>query len=158
MNTQSIIVALVVGLVVLVPLWTIAAVRRRYGAEASLRPWWWLWSRIGCNGIMGAGVALSVFGVWAKTQGIKDPSWVGVLFLVLMTAFFCVVGAIFLLDKKPTESPYRESSLLMSIWLVVICMAVAMRLVNIDLSVHVLNGLLFTGFGAAFTRFLKNWI
>lgn len=158
MNTQSIIVVLVVGLVVLVPLWTVFAVRRRYGAEASKFSWWWLWSRIGCNGIMGAGVALSVFGVWAETQGIKDPSWVGVLFLVLMTAFFCVLGVIFLLNKKPTESLYQESSLLVSIWFVVICIVVAMRLVNIDLSVHVENGLLLTGFGAVFTRFLKNWI
>lgn len=39
MNTQSVIVVLVVGLVALVPLWTVFAVRRRYGAEASKFPW-----------------------------------------------------------------------------------------------------------------------
>lgn len=158
MNTQAVIILLVVGLVVLVPFWTVVAVRRRYGIEVSLRPWWWLWIRIGCNEIMGAGVALAAFGVWAELRGIRDPSWGGVLHLVLIAALLCGGGVIFFLGKKPTETLYCESFLLASIWITAIVMVAVMRLANVHLSVHVLNGLLLTGFGAMFTRLLKRWI
>lgn len=157
MTTQALIIIFVFGLVVLVPLWTIASVRLRYGTEAFSRPWWWLWSRIGCNGIMGAGVALSVFGVWAWTQDIKDPSWGGVFLWILIAALLCVGGAILLLRKKPTETLYQESFLLTGVWFAAMTTTVVMYLVN-GLSVHVLNGLLLTVFGAVFTRFLKQWI
>lgn len=157
MNTQNIIVVLVVGLVVFVPLWTVFAVRRRYGAEASKFPWWWLWIRIGCNGIMGAGVALSAFGVWAWTQDIEDPSWWPVLQLALIAAFLAVGVARLLLGNKATETYYPESFLLACLWLVAMTLAMIMYLVN-GLSAHVLNGLLLTGFGAIFTRLLKRWI
>lgn len=158
MNIQSVIVMLVVGLAVLTPFWTVIMVRRRYGVEAFSRPWWWLCMRIGCNGIMGAGAALGVFGMWAEMQGIKDPSWGGVLSWVLVGAISFIGGITLLLRKIPTETLYKESFLLAFLWFAAIVVILAMRLANVQLSAHIMNGLLLTGFGAVFTRLLKHWI
>ncbi len=157
MNVQGMVVVLVVGIIWFTPLWTAIAVWRRYGVLMLERPWWWLWIRIGCNGIMAAGMAMAIFGVWAQTQSIKNPIWGGILSWVLIGAISLIGGIILLRRKVATETLYKESFPLAFLWFTAIVMVLAMRLGNFVLSVHVLNGLLLTGFGAVFTRFLKRW-